>query len=203
MVDTVTDYYQQHADRFFHDTVTVDMASLHARFLARVSTGGHILDAGCGSGRDAKVFKERGYRVTAFDAAPALATLAEAHLEQPVAVLRFQDMVWEDTFDGIWACASLLHVPAAELSDVFHRMVRAIKPHGVLYASFKYGHGEREQDGRRFTDMDEIGLADLLQQVGEFHELETWVSTDRRPGRNNERWLNTLLSAGEVVWAHT
>ncbi len=70
---------------------------------------------------------------------------------------------------------------------------------GVLYASFKYGRSDREgDDGRRFTDLDEAGLAALLQAVPGFVELETWITTDRRPGRSNERWLNTLLGVSEI-----
>lgn len=64
---------------------------------------------------------------------------------------------------------------------------------GILYASFKYGHGEQMRNGRHFTDLDEAGLADLLKQVGLFFEIETWVTCDRRPGRASERWLNSLL----------
>ncbi len=129
------------------------------------------------------------------DASPSLASLAERHTGQPVRVLRLQDMEWSQTFDGIWACASLLHVPAAELPEVMGRLAGALRPGGVLYASFKYGHGERERQGRRFTDLDVAGLRALLAQVPGLTEPETWISQDLRPGRAAERWLNTLLAA--------
>lgn len=193
MNDITLSYYRDQAESFVLDTQTVDMAPLYARFLTHLPANARILDAGCGSGRDARAFAERGFMVTAFDASPAMAAVAEAYLGAPVTVLRFQDIAWRQVFDGIWACASLLHVPMAELPDVMHRFGLALKPGGILYASFKYGHGEQVRNGRHFTDLDEAGLADLLDQVGLFVEVETWVTSDRRPGRESERWLNSLL----------
>lgn len=195
MEDDTTAYYTDNAEAFVADTLTVDMAPLYARFLPRIPAGGHILDAGCGSGRDARAFLDRGYAVTAFDASAALAALAASHLGQPVQVLRFQDVQWTRTFDGIWACASLLHVPHGELADALRRLARALRPGGLLYASFKYGGGEHRRQGRRFTDLDEAGLAALLGQVPGLSVADTWTSGDLRPGRASERWLNALLSA--------
>ena len=176
---TGTAYYENNAQAFFDETIGVDMAPLYERFLAHVPAGGQILNAGCGSGRDALALLRAGYRVEAFDASPTLAALAETHCGLPVQVLRFHDITWKDRFDGIWACASLLHVPTVELPDVLRRLASALKPDGVLYASFKYGGGEREHKGRRFTDLDETCLAELLCVVPEFVELETWCCRSR------------------------
>lgn len=195
MEDTTTRYYTENAQAFFADTVAVSMDSLYARFLPHIPPGGHILDAGCGSGRDTLAFLQKGYRVTAFDASPTLAALAERHTGQPVQVLRFQDLAWRREFDGIWACASLLHVPAADLPEALGRLALALRLGGVLYASFKYGRGEREHRGRNFTDFDEAGLRTLLGKVPDLTERETWTTEDLRPGRAAERWLNTLLAA--------
>jgi len=186
-------YYEQHANSFFDETVKVDMTPLYGCFLPLLPDGAAILDAGCGSGRDALGFAKLGHRVIAFDASPSLVSLAERHIGQPVQCMRFQDVNWHNQFDGIWACASLLHVPAAELPGVMQRLRNALKPRGILYASFKYGKGEREHRGRRFTDLDEPGLAALLKHVTSLEEVETWITSDLRPGRESERWLNTLL----------
>ena len=195
------DYYQQNAATFFADTSEVDMTPLYRRFLPLLAERARILDAGCGSARDAKAFADLGHQVTAFDASPALVALAERKLGQPVRCLRFQEITWQDEFDGIWACASLLHVPAVELPDVMQRLCRALGPNGILYASFKYGSGEREHHGRRFTDLDEAGLAALLRQVPGLEQVETWTTGDLRPGREAERWLNTLLRKTQAAWA--
>ncbi|MBK5963364.1 SAM-dependent methyltransferase [Thiocystis minor] len=186
-------HYEDHAQAFFSETVGVDLAPLYARFLAHLPASAHILDAGCGSGRDARAFLARGYAVTAFDASPTLAALAAAHCGLPVQVKHFQDIDWHGEFDGIWACASLLHVPLLDLPVVLERLAVALKPNGTLYASFKYGQGEREHGGRRFTDLNETGLAALLAASPAFSERDTWTTADRRPGRGDERWLNTLL----------
>lgn len=201
MPSMTIDYYEQNAEPFFSETVEVNMSSLYRCFLPLLPARADILDAGCGSGRDARAFADLGHAVTAFDASPALVTLAEQHLGQPVSCLRFQDITWYDAFDGIWACASLLHVPVVELVDVMQRLHRALKPGGVLYVSFKYGSGEREHHGRRFTDLDEPGLAALLRQVPGLEETGTWTTSDLRPGRETERWLNALLHRAEGAWA--
>jgi SAM-dependent methyltransferase len=117
--DPTLAYYENQAETFFAETVEVDMAPLYARFLARVPPGGQILDAGCGSGRDALAFRRLGYGRTAFEASPASARLASAHCGLAVEVRRFREIEWEGRFCGIWACASLLHVPMAESPRCF------------------------------------------------------------------------------------
>ena len=72
------DYYNRNADTFFQTTANVDMGPLYERFIKLVGDTGHILDAGCGSGRDAKAFKEMGYEVSAFDASIELAHRVQA-----------------------------------------------------------------------------------------------------------------------------
>lgn len=190
-------HYDQNARAFFDSTRDVDMTPLYERFLPWVPAGGAILDAGCGSGRDTLAFRERGYRVTAFDASPELARLAETHTGQVVHVLRFEELEWQGAFDGIWACASLLHVPRGQLADAFGRLARALKPGGVLYASFKYGTGEHPRGGRHFTDLDEAELSRVLARIPNLTVLDTWQTPDQRPGREAESWLNALLRKQE------
>lgn len=187
------DYYTNNAKAYVESTLHVDMQPLYQCFLPLLPEKAHILDAGCGSGRDARYFIEHGYQVTAFDASVAIAAIAESEIGQIVQAQRFQDVQYHNQFDGIWACASLLHVPASELSDVFHRLAHALKPGGVIYCSFKYGRGEYEKQGRRFTDMDEAGLRALVDKNETLAIKELWVTADRRPGREHERWLNGIL----------
>jgi len=185
-------YYQDNAQTFFNGTVNVDMSSLYETFTRHLAPGARVLDAGCGSGRDAKAFLEMGYQVEAFDASSAMVELAREHTGLPVQVKTFAEVDWKEEFDGIWCCASLLHVPAVELPGVMRRLADALKPGGVWYVSFKYGDGEREVDGRRFTDMDEEGLQRLLETVPRVEIESLWTTHDKRPERN-EVWLNGIL----------
>ncbi|MCU6673809.1 class I SAM-dependent methyltransferase [Leclercia adecarboxylata] len=185
-------YYQDNAQTFFDGTVNVDMSSLYEAFTRHLAPGARVLDAGCGSGRDAKAFLEMGYQVEAFDASPAMVALAQEHTRLPVKVMTFADVDWKEEFDGIWCCASLLHVPAVELPGVMRRLADALKPGGVWYVSFKYGDGEREVDGRRFTDMDEVRLQGTLKALAFINIESVWKTRDKRPGRD-EVWLNGVL----------
>lgn len=184
-------WYAANAARFFADTVDVDLSALHDSFLAQVPDGGLILDAGCGAGRDAKAFLARGYRVAAFDASPELARLATEHLGQPVAARHFGEVDEVACYDGIWACASLLHLPAVDIPDALRRLWGALKPGGVIYLSFKVGEGERAHEGRHFTDATEPRLNEWLGDLSALDTVECWTTLDQRPGRN-EHWLNAL-----------
>lgn len=215
------DYYRQNAQRFFTDTASVDMSALYPYFVACLPPGARILDAGCGSGRDVKAFGEMGFDVEAFDASAELVALACQLSGKPVVQMRFQDVDAVEKYDGIWCCASLLHVSDAELPEVMTKLAIALKPGGVWYLSFKHGHGEREKDGRRFTDMDAAGLqkqvegintvgGDILAKntmgirkeagvedvTGNRFALETakiWQTGDVRVGRSDEAWLNAII----------
>lgn len=185
-------YYQHNADSFFTATVAVDMSSLYAPFVEVLTPPELILDAGCGSGRDAKAFAEMGYRVEAFDASSEMVARAACYSGLPVRQRSFADISETARYDGIWCCASLLHVPGDELPGVMQRLATALKPGGVWYVSFKYGTGEREKEGRRFTDLDEAGLTALVAALLDIDITRMWQTLDRRPDRS-ETWLNALL----------
>jgi 2-polyprenyl-3-methyl-5-hydroxy-6-metoxy-1,4-benzoquinol methylase len=185
-------FYEQNAEDFFRRSVDADMAKGHADFTALVTPGGHVLDAGCGSGRDALALAKQGFRVTLMEASPNLAALASAHTGLPVEVMRFDEVAWLDTFDGVWACASLLHVPRAELPQVMRRRRNALVPGGVLWMSFKCGTSEREANGRHFTDLDEAGAQALIAEAGGLTLISMEVTGDVRPDRPDERWLSVL-----------
>lgn len=187
------EYYNAKAREFYESTVNVDMSEHYRVFLDLLPPGGRILDAGCGSGRDSLYFINLGFQVTAIDASPVLAELSSKLIGQPVAVLRFQDLNFDAEFDGIWACASLLHVPRREMDDVLSRLTRALKPNGLLYASFKYGDGEGERNGRFFNDYNEQSFQNLLREHPNLQTVSSWVSNDARPERAGEKWLNVLV----------
>ncbi|PHV69602.1 SAM-dependent methyltransferase [Sporanaerobium hydrogeniformans] len=187
----MSNYYNENAKAFFEGTVVADMSSNYTDFLAKLAKGSHILDAGCGSGRDAKNFKDLGYEVTAIDASESMCALASEYMHQPVEQLRFQDIDFKDVFDGIWASASLLHVPSEELPEVLERFYKALKAQGVLYASFKYGDFEGDRNGRYFHDLKEDKAKELFTKAG-FHVSKMWITSDVREDRRDEKWLNIL-----------
>ena len=186
-------YYNENAPDFAAATDDIDMTALYAEFLPRLNAASHILDAGCGSGRDAVYFKQQGFTVSAFDASAELARLASSRPQQAVAVQRFEQLNEHEKYDGIWCCASLLHVANNNLAAVFGLLQQALKPKGVLYASFKYGDTERQDHGRHFTDMNEARLTALINDVNGLTLNKMWLTQDKRPDRNHETWLNALL----------
>ena len=183
--------YAQNARSFFDNTVDVDMASLHEAFLSKLAPDASILDAGCGSGRDARAFVQRGYDVTAFDASAPLARLASEHCGLDVAVRTFSEVSEISAYDGVWSCASLLHVPVVDLADALDKLWRSLRPGGCFYLSFKLGDGERVHDGRHFTDANEETLRAWLAPLPEVSSVQTWITEDRRLERS-EQWINAL-----------
>ena len=187
-------FYESNADTFIAQTVDVDMASLYQRFCKHLKPGASVLDAGCGSGRDALAFSRMGYDVVGFDASAKMVAAASKLASVPVYAMTFQDMQFDRKFDGIWACASLLHVPRTQLSEVLRSLTGLLTPKGALYASFKYGEQEREKDGRYFNDMDEARMEQLVSLVPRVLLKESWTSVDARPNRDSEKWLNFILT---------
>lgn len=121
-------------------------------FMRQLPSGAAVLDLGCGGGHDSVAMLESGLDVTACDGSAELARAAEARIGRKVEIVRFQEIDWHDRFDGIWAEASLLHVPRAELADVLARIRRALRPGGILHASFKAGETEgHDRFGRYFN----------------------------------------------------
>jgi SAM-dependent methyltransferase len=186
-------YYNTNAEQFRRDTLDVDMSALYEPFLRLVPQGGKILDAGCGSGRDSLRFKQHGYEVEAFDASSEMCRLASALIDQPVHLKTFDDVNWVSEFDGIWACASLLHVRRDSIDSVLEKLCRALRPNGAVFVSFKLRDEEWEQDGRFFNGYSEDSFRGLIEHHTAFLPQSMWVSDDARPERRDEKWLNVLL----------
>ena len=186
------DFYNTHADDFYQSTVNVDVSPLLSRFIPYLHASAHILDAGCGSGRDSKAFIKKGFQITAIDASKELGKKAEKLIKQPVEITTFQKFEATDKFDAIWACASLLHVSSHELNDVFKKLSSYLVDDGVFYCSFKYGNDDVERNGRSFTNCDEKRLIQFIANTPLLIK-ETWTTDDLRSGRKDEKWLNAIL----------
>lgn len=189
--ETTLQYYNDNAAEFVSQTQTVDFTEIQQDFLRRIPIGGQILDFGCGSGRDSYYFLSRGFRVTALDGADNLASLAEDYIHQKVVRQSFADFAETDAYDGIWACASLLHLPWETLVQVVQNLAAGLHSEGIFYASFKYGDFTGMRHGRYFTDLTEERWR-LLTDGITWDTLNLWVTGDVREGRSDEQWLNIL-----------
>lgn len=187
----MNNYYNKNANEFFEATVDADMTDNYKPFLSCMPQGGKILDAGCGSGRDSHAFLAKGYDVTAMDGSIEMCRLAGEYIGQEVVHMQFQEIDFAPIFDGIWACASLLHVPSLELERVLGKLLKGLKEEGVLYASFKYGDFEGERNGRYFCDLDETKAKEVFTRVG-YKVTNMWMTGDVREGRGDEKWINIL-----------
>ncbi len=186
-------YYNQNAVRFTVETVQVNFESTQKRFAGKLPAGAAILDFGCGSGRDTKYFLSQGYQVDAVDGSAELCRLAGEYTGVNVKNMLFHELAEVERYDGIWACSSILHLPPEELADVMRKMVIALKYNGIIYASFKYGTFAGERNGRYFTDMTEDAFADFIKQIKNIKIEEQWITSDVRPERSEEKWLNLIL----------
>lgn len=191
MDETLT-YYNQNADAFVEGTQNADMSEQYHFFLKHLAPNCRILDLGCGSGRDSAYFSSLGFEVTAVDGSEELCKRVKENYGINALCIKFGDMSFAAEFDAIWACASLLHVKKTEMPNVLDKVSAALKPGGILYASFKYGRDERVRNGRFFNDYTENDIDTLLTPENQLTLLEYWITEDVRPERSGERWLNFI-----------
>jgi SAM-dependent methyltransferase len=185
-VERTLEYYDTHAGDFIERTANVSMAHLYEPFLALIPQGGRILDAGCGSGRDAAEFARRGYDVVAFDGSAEVARRAAERTGLTVLHLTFDQIAWRGEFDGVWACASLLHLPSPQLRTALNRMVDCLRRGGVLYVSLKEGRLEGVREERWFTDSTAAGLRQLLAGTDALDVIRIWETADARPRQHHD-----------------
>lgn len=195
-MNTESNYYNEHAQDFFDNTYAVEMKSLYTPFLYHLTNGAVILDLGCGSGRDTLAFKSLGYQVAAIDYSIELVKKATELTGISVRHESFYELDESAQYDGVWACASLLHCERYRLREVVGKLIQALRPLGVLYMSFKYGNTDREKNGRTFTDLDEDCAQELLDQFTNVELLRQWVTLDQRSD-HQEKWLNLLWKKHE------
>ena len=186
-------YYDENALSFSESTLHVDFTETQQAFLNCLPSHAQILDFGCGAGRDARYFLEQGCKVTAVDGSEALCKIASEYTGIPVKQMLFQDLDEIEKYDGIWACASILHLKKTELLGVLVKMRNALKTQGIIYTSFKYGGCEGIRNGRYFTDFTEELFADFVKDIPGLTIEKAWITGDVRAGRGDERWINILL----------
>ena len=186
------EYYNQNSAEFFESTASVCMDDLYAEFEQHLPESAVVLDAGCGSGRDSKHFLSKGYNVHAFDASPEMVRLATNHIGIDVQQLRFEDLAARETYDGIWCCASLLHVPKFQMQGVLKRLWQAQKLNGICYVSFKSGEEERRVNGRFFNNYTPELLRAEIDRHSWFSIEKMWITKDNRLDWD-ETWVNAII----------
>ena len=144
-LDTTLQYYRQKAKEFVEGTVSADMHDSQTRFLKLLPSQAYILDFGCGSGRDTKAFLEQGYRVDAVDGSAELCRMASELTGIPVKQMLFEDLSETELYDGIWACASILHLPRKEL---FYRKAGKAVVRYYCHRSGKRYRNSRQNKGK-------------------------------------------------------
>jgi SAM-dependent methyltransferase len=186
------DHYDVVAADYARASSKLDMSFMRNWFLESVPSGGSILDLGSGSGRDSRAFLDMGYEVTAIDGSAEMCGQAALVSGIEALHLRFDEIDFWNRFDGIWARASLLHVPAEMELDVYGRLKAALRPNGVLYVSYKIGNGERMEGERFFRYHDEESMKRLIKRVGGLEIVETIENRDGQ-GRPGVFWINALI----------
>ena len=180
-------YYDANAAGYVANTADVEFGALQGEFIRRLPMGGRVLDLGCGSGRDSLAFLKAGLSVDAIDGSEQMVKAASGLTGLPVAHATFSGYEPKGPYDGIWACSSLLHVPAAQLAGVIAKYACALAPGGTFYLSFKLGFHDGMRGGRWFTDLDEPALRALIAEVPGLRVDRVDVTDDVRPGRSDEK----------------
>ena len=186
------DYYERYASAYYENTVGWSMEDVMSRFLELLPENAEVLDLGCGSGRDTVALEEAGCYVTPMDGSLEMCRLAEILTDKEVLHMTFEEMDFEEVFDGIWACASLLHVRRKDMQRIMGKVMAAMVPGGVLYMSFHYGDEEEYRNGRLFCDYTESGIRGVLRGLCNAQLIDVWVTKDKRR-RVHSKWLNVLV----------
>lgn len=186
------DYYNKYAAKVFEDTVDLDTEEIIREFLNLLEEGDTILDMGCGSGRDSLTFYELGYDVTPLDGAEEMCRLAEVHTGLDVLQMTYEEMNFDGAFDGIWAYNALIHIPKAELPQIFAKVAKALEEDGIFFLSMRQGDSEGFRGERYFNAFSERELCALLEEDRLFQVEKVWVSGDIRKNHPDTRWINVL-----------
>jgi SAM-dependent methyltransferase len=192
------DYYERYAIPYYEQTIDLDMTEIMKPFIELMPEGAEVLDLGCGSGRDTVALEEQGYLVTPMDGSKRMCELAEIYTDRDVLCLTFEEMDFQEVFDGIWACASLLHVPSAEMPGIMEKVLAALKPGGILYFSVYEGERDGFCGGRWYCDYTEAGIRKLMARFAHADILDIWKTDPVRQDTADRQWLNVLVKKEEL-----
>lgn len=196
--NTTIDYYNYNAERYFADTVDVDMSECCDRFLEYINPGGLIIDIGAGSGRDMKYFLDRGYEVEGIDASKKMCELASNYTGIEVEWQSIETWVPEKKYNGIWANASLLHLKENIIEKFIISIADYLLDNGVIFMSFKSGiKTGTSNDGRYFTDFSGEKVRKMIEKNSLYSVREIWESSDMMQ-RYDFSWINIIVQKNIV-----
>lgn len=197
MNENTIDFYNKNAQNYADSTFNLDVKNTRDKFAENIPSGGKILDAGCGSGRDVLAFSEMGFKVVGIDASKELVEIAKKNTKQEIHQKSFSEINWKSEFDGVWCMASLLHLNKLQLTEALSNIGEALKPSGKLYASFKSGEGESYDDkGRFFKYQSEKELKETLENSGLFNNVKFSYNEDAQ-GRKDTQWINVTAESNK------
>lgn len=189
------EYYNKNAKIYYEQTLSGNLQENYDRFLKHLPSNAYILDFGCGSGRDSKYFIEQGYKVKAIDGSEEMCKLASSYINQEVYCMKFEELKDINTYDAIWACASILHIEKEKLINILSKMITALKDNGIIYTSFKIGEGYNIQEGKYYNYLTKDEMIKLLNKLNKNVKLidyfETFPSTKRKA--KNTTWGNFII----------
>jgi 2-polyprenyl-3-methyl-5-hydroxy-6-metoxy-1,4-benzoquinol methylase len=186
-------YYNDNAKKFIENTFFVSMGDLIDDFIALLPKNATVLDLGCGSGRDSLYFKKNGFDVYAMDGSKEMIEHTKKYIGDRAKLATFDDYTTNIKFDGIWALASLLHVPRNDIEMILNKYINFLKEDGFLFMSFKNREIDYDKDGRNFTCFTENTLLELIKPIDKIELVKIIHTTDVRKDRPDERWISVII----------
>lgn len=193
-MNSTIDYYNRNADEYFAHTAEVSFDEIYSRFLKYIPDGGRIMDLGCGSGRDVKWFCNHGYEAYGLDASRELVSKASDEYDIPIITGLIEEWTTSTPFDGVWCCASLMHLEDSALEQFFENLKYNLKQGGVLFMSVKSGiETGLDEQSRFLRDFTEEDVHEIITRHGEFELRELWYTKDKL-ARDTFRWMNVIVA---------
>ena len=191
------EHYDQGAAAFWEGTRGHDVTQNIEALLRALGPGGPftILDLGCGPGRDLKAFTARGHAAVGLEGSPKLAAMAREHSGCEVLEQDFLELdLPAARFDGVFANASLFHVPSSELPRVLGELRAALKPGGVLFSSNPHGRNEEGWNRGRYGAYHDLASWRRFLGAAGFSEIEHYYRPAGLP-REQQPWLASVWRA--------
>lgn len=189
------EYYNKNALTYYEQTLSGNLQENYERFLNNLPQKAYILDFGCGSGRDSKYFLDNGYQVKSIDGSIEMCKLASEYIKEKVSCMKFNELNDINTYDGIWACSSILHVEKENLSSILIKMINALKVNGIIYTSFKKGNGYEIKEGKYYNYLTKEEMEAILKEISNNVKIidyfETLPSTKIKA--NGTIWINFII----------